>query len=151
MDINKIKDNTVITVTNCWEWQKSCNSAGYGQLTEDKTYWLAHRYAYACNNVLYKEQVIRHTCHNTRCCNPLHLVAGTHKDNWHDSRERHLERAIKSRKKWYVNSAEYNTVREAAQQTGIHQGTLIKYSVDGVFDITAYRAGCKKANVIPAL
>lgn len=46
MDLDKIKSSVTISDAGCWEWQKSCNSAGYGQLTEDKKYWLAHRYTY---------------------------------------------------------------------------------------------------------
>ncbi len=149
MDLDRIKNNIAISNTGCWEWQKSCNSAGYGQLTENKVYWLAYRYAYACTNNIEKENIIRHKCHNTKCCNPEHLESGTHKDNWEDSRQLHLEGSAKKRKKWSVNCIEYNTVREASQQTGLHHGTLIKYTVDGIFDINSYRIGCKKANVPP--
>lgn len=151
MKLERIKENTSITENGCWEWQKSCNSAGYGQLQVDKVYWLAHRYSYACTNSLEKGDVVRHKCHNTRCCNPEHLEVGGHKDNWADSREVHLEAASKRRKKWSVNGTEYATIREASEQTGLHQGTLIKHTSDGVFNINSYRAGCKKANVTPKL
>lgn len=149
MDIENIKRKVVLSGTGCWEWQKSCNSAGYGQLTEDKVYWLAHRYAYACMNKLDKKDVVRHKCHNTKCCNPEHLELGTHKDNWEDSRNLHLETSAKRRKKWSIAGIEYSTIREASKQTGIHQGTLVKYTVDGVFNIDSYRVGCKKANTTP--
>lgn len=148
MNLTRIKNNIVISDTGCWEWQKSCNSAGYGQLTEDKKYWLTHRYTYACTNTLNDEDVVRHKCHNTKCCNPEHLEIGTHKDNWEDSKDSHLETSSKRRKKWSINNIEYNTVREASEQTGLHQGTIIKYTIKGVFDIDTYRSGCKKANVI---
>ena len=81
MNLDRIKNNTTVSDTGCWEWQKSCNSSGYGQLTENKKYWSAHRYAYACTNTLSDGDVVRHTCHNRKCCNPEHLKIGTHKDN----------------------------------------------------------------------
>lgn len=149
MNLDRIKNNTVISNTGCWEWQKSCNSAGYGQLTENKKYWLAHRYAYTCTNTLRDEDVVRHLCHNTKCCNPDHLEVGTHRNNWEDSKDLHLKSAEKRRKKWNIGGIEYNTVREASQRTGLHQGTIIKYTIEGEFDIDSYRAGCKKANVAP--
>lgn len=149
MDLDKIKSSVTISDAGCWEWQKSCNSAGYGQLTEDKKYWLVHRYAYACLNALSDEDVIRHKCHNPKCCNPEHLEIGTHKDNWNDSKDLHLETASKRRKKWNINGIAYSTVKEASQKTGLHQGTIIKYTIEGVFDVDSYRTGCKKANVLP--
>ena len=30
--------------------------------------------------------IVRHKCHNPKCCNPEHLQIGTHKDNWNDSK-----------------------------------------------------------------
>lgn len=151
MNLERIKNNIKITPTGCWEWQKSCNSAGYGQLTENKKYWLTHRYAYACTNELSYEDVVRHRCHNTKCCNPEHLEIGTHKDNWEDSKDLHLEASAKKRKKWCIDGIVYSTVREASKKTGIHQNTICKYTVNDVFDIVGYRLGCKKANQKPRI
>lgn len=151
MNLDKIKSSVTISDSGCWEWQKSCNSAGYGQLTVDKKYWLAHRYAHACVNPLSDEDVVRHLCHNTKCCNPEHLALGTHKDNWMDSKEVHLETAARRRKQWCINGVEYDTLRGASRVTGLHQSTILKYTIEGVFNVDAYRAGCKKANVLPKL
>lgn len=49
MSINKILNNIIISDTGCWIWQKSCNSAGYGQLVINRKHWLAHRYSYLCH------------------------------------------------------------------------------------------------------
>lgn len=151
MTIDKIKNKVKVLDNTCWEWQKSCNSAGYGQLTENKIYWLAHRYAYACTNKLDAKDVVRHKCHNTKCCNPDHLELGTHKDDWYDSEQTHLDASSKRRKTWSVKGVVYETIREASLETGLSQHSLVKYTVDGIFDIDAYLQGCKKARVTPKL
>lgn len=152
MDIYRIKKNTVVTPSGCWEWQRSCNSAGYGQLTENKVYWLAHRYAYACTNLdLEPTDVIRHQCHNTKCCNPSHLLVGTHKDNWQDSADVHTKASSHRRAKWSIGNIEYPTAREAQKATGISISSLIKYTKEGIFDIPAYRAACKIAAWVPKI
>ena len=150
MDIEKIKSLVKVNQsTGCWEWQNSCTSAGYGQLRENKIYWLAHRYAYACSKPLAATDVVRHKCHNTRCCNPEHLETGTHKDNWEDSRELHLATSAKRRKKWIVNGVRYGTIREASAGTGLSQGALTKHTVEGVFNIDSYVKACSIARVTP--
>lgn len=149
MDINKIKKNTTIDDNGCWIWNKSCNSAGYGQFMENKVYWLAHRYSYACGNEVGDGLVIRHICHNKKCCNPSHLRPGTHKDNWHDSEQVHDKKSKAMRKIWRVNNVKYKTIRDASIKTGLSQSSLVKYTKDGDFDVQAYRDSCKIANVKP--
>ena len=149
MNLDKIKSKTTLSSNGCWLWNASCNSAGYGQLTENKVYWLAHRYAYACNSNLEKTDVVRHKCHNTRCCNPAHLEIGTSKDNWYDSIEAHTAASIKRRKTWIVENIAYSTIREAVQKTGLTMHSLIKYTHEGIFQIEKYREACKIANKVP--
>ena len=76
--------------SGCWEWQGSHTVGGYGNLTRDKHSHYAHRAAYeavhGAGSAAY--QVIRHSCDNPPCCNPLHLLAGTAKDNARDAKER---------------------------------------------------------------
>lgn len=152
MDINRIKNSTTVTDPGCWVWQKSCNSAGYGQLTENKKYWLAHRYAFTCEkHELKSTEVVRHLCHNPKCCNPDHLAVGTHKDNWLDSESKHRQAAKKRRKSWVVGDKTYPTMREAQKNTGISFGGLSKHTKDGVFDIEGYREACIIAKVHPKI
>ena len=152
MELNLITKNCVIDSNGCWIWQKSCNSAGYGQLTKNKVYWLAHRYAYACRFAdLTEDLVIRHQCHNKKCCNPAHLLSGSHKENWHDSADLHREMAKQRRNSWDIAGVVYSTIREANKVTGISMSSLNKYTINGVFQIEAYRAACKKAAWIPKI
>ena len=149
MNLERIKSNVTLQSDGCWIWQKSTNSAGYGQLTENKRYWLAHRYALACVRVVSPNDVVRHSCHNTKCCNPEHLSIGCHKDNYRDSLHRHAEADSKRRKEWIVNGVLYETCRKAHKETKLPIQTLIKYTVGGVFDVEAYRIACKAAKRKP--
>ncbi len=152
MDIERIKKNVEVTKLGCWSWLKSKTSDGYGQLTEKGVYWAAHRYSFTCvYGDIPKSLIIRHTCGNRSCCNPSHLLTGTHLDNYHDSKTVHLIGSATMRKKWDVNGIIFPTCREACRLTGLPIQTLIKFTKDGVFDVNAYREGCHRAGWIPKL
>ena len=150
--MKRITDNIEIDQNGCWVWLKSTSSSGYGQLTVKGKYWQTHRYAYTqAKGDIPDGLLLRHTCHNIKCCNPDHLVTGTDLDNWHDSKDVHLAAQATMRKQWIIGGIKYPTVREASKATGIHMATLIKYTENGVFNTNAYRAGCKRARVPPKL
>jgi hypothetical protein len=73
----------------CWPWTRSCNDGGYGTARVGKKFHLAHRY---CYELLFGAPAagleVRHSCDNPPCCNPKHLVLGTHSDNMRDCVER---------------------------------------------------------------
>lgn len=75
----------------CWEWQGE-NSGGqfpYGRVRLGGKRFLAHRVAYeTANGPIPNGLVVRHQCDNPKCCNPNHLLIGTHKDNVHDCIQR---------------------------------------------------------------
>lgn len=150
MNKERILKNIAVKDSGCWEWQKSLTSAGYGQLTEKKKYWTAHRYSFtAFNHDIPKDKIVRHMCHNTKCCNPAHLELGTHKENYFDSIDKHNESSVKNRAVWSVNGVIYNTIRSAQKSLGLSSSSLCKYTKDGIFDIQAYRDGCRAANKVP--
>lgn len=72
----------------CWEWTGRLDDKGYGasRTLYDHGYpQRASRSAYIFSNgPIESGLVIRHTCHNRKCCNPLHLIKGTQKDNMQD-------------------------------------------------------------------
>jgi|SRR5690554_19651 len=154
MDIDRILKNIQKDSNGCWIWQRSCNSAGYGQLTENKRYWLAHRYAYQCYySDLLDEDIVRHSCHTPKCCNPEHLIKGSNLDNWHDSADTHRRTHRERSFGWIIGDIEYISGREAIKATGMSFNTLIKYTdpVSRVFDIESYRNACKISNCKPKI
>lgn len=150
MNIERIKNKITINENSCWIWNGSVTSAGYGQLMEDGKYWTTHRYSFTCiNGPIEDNLIIRHMCHNTKCCNPEHLSIGSHSDNYNDSRDIHSIAAVNRRKEWNINGVKYGTVREASEGSGMHQQTILKYTEDGIFNIEKYKEGCFRARVKP--
>lgn len=141
--MERINSNIVIDSNNCWIWQKSCAGSGYGQITVNGKYWQTHRYVYTQHyGEIPEGLVIRHSCHNPKCCNPDHLSVGTHQDNYHDSIEAHTISSSKKAKNWSIAGIQYQTLKEARKATGITEGAIIKHSVNGIFNIESYRAAC---------
>ena len=75
-------DKGTLTV-DCWIWQGKLNKGGYGLYRG----LLCHRISFFWANGYLptgKGQLVMHTCHQKRCCNPKHLKHG---DNWENSRD----------------------------------------------------------------
>lgn len=79
---------------DCWPWM-SAIVRRYGHFAAREKSVKAHRYAYQITKgTIPKGQIVRHTCDNPPCCNPAHLIVGTHADNAkdRDSRGRGADR-----------------------------------------------------------
>lgn len=82
----------------CWPWLGFCNHQGYGRTWINDKGYFAHRVIYALAHGDPIESAalrdtkgrgfVRHTCDNPPCCNPAHLLRGTHQDNMNDKVER---------------------------------------------------------------
>ncbi len=80
----------------CWPWRGALMTNGYGQTrVKFDGRWRgagAHQVAYYVATGRWERKaegrLVRHRCHNRPCCNPLHLVGGTHQDNANDRAER---------------------------------------------------------------
>jgi hypothetical protein len=89
-------------ITQCWPWKGNMRK---GKLSELRPIfkcqgeeWYAYRLVWILYNgrELQQKEYIRHTCDNSACCNPHHLLIGTQKDNVQDAmdRERHGHKRV---------------------------------------------------------
>jgi hypothetical protein len=96
--------------TECWEWQGSKTSSGYGNLAWHGAPVQAHRVAYfltfggigletgfrhAGRAKTYKRFVL-HKCDNRLCCNPEHLFLGSMRANQLDAYQKGRKRQPQS-------------------------------------------------------
>lgn len=94
-DINNLKSKIkVLDDYSCWLWTASVDEWGYGRFAfgpkNNRKKIQAHRISYIIhNNVDIPDgKIVRHTCDIPACCNPNHLILGTHQDNMNDMKER---------------------------------------------------------------
>jgi hypothetical protein len=90
--INRIWSHVVVhPETGCWEWQGSThNRSGHGRIRVGSAasggkMQYVHRVMYELFKGSIPElEVVRHKCHNPKCCRPAHLELGSILDNNHD-------------------------------------------------------------------
>jgi len=70
----------------CWNWIGAVNKDGYGRARFQGKSIYVHRLSliYQEPNLDFGKKVVMHICDNPRCCNPKHLLLGTHADNQAD-------------------------------------------------------------------
>lgn len=71
----------------CWPWTAFVNQDGYGTFSIEGRSKGAHRVSFFLTRGHWP-QVARHTCDNSGCCNPGHILDGTYADNMRDKMER---------------------------------------------------------------
>jgi len=76
-------------INECWVWQRSKDTSGYGAFRISGKRKYVHRISYE----LFKGEIpvnlqVRHTCDNPACANPKHLLLGTSQQNRDDCVER---------------------------------------------------------------
>ncbi|MGI9345548.1 MAG: HNH endonuclease [Gammaproteobacteria bacterium] len=62
----------------CWEWSGPKHPIGYGRFAGHQAHRIAWFLTFGDCPV---DQEIMHLCDNRSCCNPNHLLAGTHEQN----------------------------------------------------------------------
>jgi predicted DNA-binding protein YlxM (UPF0122 family) len=83
--IARINKNIILNQNGCLEWTKSPNIK-YGMISYRGVGIFIHIFTWCIfnNRTKNKGEVIRHICDNKRCCNPYHLLIGSHSDNMKD-------------------------------------------------------------------
>lgn len=77
------------TPRGCWEYRGTRDPDGYGTVSDNRKPARVHRIMYEMSNgAIPNGMVIRHTCDNTSCINPEHLLVGTHRQNSQDAVDR---------------------------------------------------------------
>lgn len=100
----------------CWEWTGSTNK-GYGSISvHGSRVRVAHVVAWELHHgrALPVGMVVRHRCDNPPCCNPNHLILGTHGDNNRDKSER-------NRSGYNGKGFKHFTVDEVRQVRALHE------------------------------
>lgn len=120
----------------CWPWLGYRNDQGYGRVWIGGRGYYAHRVIFQLSNpnMIRKsapkekdsDQFLRHSCDNPSCCNPSHLLIGTHTDNMRDKVKR-------GRSKWFDSSVKSpraklteHDVREIRRQFNPENGATRK-------------------------
>ena len=86
------------TAGECWEWQASLSSNGYGCLRVAGVTRTAHTLAWELANGPIPDGLwVLHRCDVRACCNPAHLFLGTATDNARDmvQKKRHRPSMIR--------------------------------------------------------
>jgi len=116
----------------CWKWGAATNDDGYGVFKLAGRMEKSHRVAFYLHNGFWPE-VCRHSCDNPPCCNPGHLLDGTHADNAQDrvQRGRHFIATGQSSPAARLTDVAVQQIRGSSEsQTalaaryGVHQSTI---------------------------
>lgn len=124
-----------IDENGCWNcFSHTIDKDGYPRIRRKMKNWAMHRYIYTLEKgEIKKDMVIRHTCDNTFCINPDHLIVGTVLDNTRDKIERNrhcygeFQGSSKLTNKQVIKiKQDERHIKEIANDYGVTMGTIWK-------------------------
>lgn len=116
----------------CWPWTGSRKAFGYGQMWDGEKMERAHRIAFLITTgALAHGAPVRHSCDNPPCCNPSHLLGGTHLDNMRDRAERGRTARI-----FGESNAQAKLTDDAIRFIREHRGKLLQRELGDMFGVT---------------
>jgi len=127
------EDHQNISMLNaCWTWKGAKSKAQYGFVWYGHERYCAHRMSYIIfNGLIPYDQIVRHTCDNSLCVNPKHLILGTYQDNSNDMVRRNRqgsqklnEEAVKVIKWMLKYKPKYGLSAKLARLHDVGQSTI---------------------------
>lgn len=123
------------TENECWIWEGTRASDGYGKFWLDRKSVPAHRAAVLLEGrEIGKGKIVTHTCDQPLCVNPAHLQVSTHINNMREmvQRKRHMfgEKSVvavlteKQCRSILERTSQGATVRGLAREMGVSRSTL---------------------------
>jgi hypothetical protein len=123
----------------CWNWLGPVNKDGYGRAKFGNEYGYVHRLSlkYHFPDLNLQKKVVMHICDNPKCCNPRHLLVGTHADNQADKYKKNRqakgekngmsflteEKVLEIREKYKKGDITY---KQLAKEYGVCKDTMQK-------------------------
>ena len=125
----------------CWNWLGAKTGRGYGhfglRVNGKQFYIKAHRAAYElANGIAPGDKEVMHSCDNPSCCNPSHLVLGSHKANMTDMKKKGRAKGHKGERNFKASLTEdqvkeirgyenyYGLTKTLAERYGVTRETI---------------------------
>ena len=116
----------------CWRWAGATGRSkwGYGHLSVDGVSRLAHRFSWEIHfGSIPSQLVVRHTCDNPLCCNPNHLLLGSHRDNMNDRQNRQRQARGERHGHAKLTKRDVKDIRSRAHMGEAHSKIAVDYEI----------------------
>lgn len=116
------------------------NKDGYHNIVRNKRKTLVHRAVYEDNfGPIPEGMVIRHSCDNTSCINPEHLILGTHQDNVNDRVQRNRSALGSNNGRSVLTEEDVISIRADTTSTQKELGKKYGVNPKTISDIKRYK------------